>query len=373
MLQRERRLDEAGHPGSRIEVPEIGFERAEAAVARVRRVAPESHRQRCDLDGIAERRRRAVCLDVPNAACRHAGQRLCGGNDLGLALDTGRRVAGLVRPIVVDGDAPDHRVHSVAVGERPRQGLQHHNARARARTRAARTDIERPAVPVGREDHPFLVQVTRAQRKSDGYATGERHVAFTALEGTAGYLHGDQRCRARGLDGHAGSAEVELVGHPRTQEILVVAQHQLIAADRFDQRRIAQQLRVQVRVHARSGIHAHRFRQRVRCVACVFQSFPGAFQEDPLLGVEHLCLARREAEEAGVEPLGLLEEGATFHILRVSTHRGGHASRFEVARRSKCRGTPRPRRSRARRPRARRRPESGRPCRRWRSRAMACS
>ena len=62
----------------------------------------------------------------------------------------------------------------------------------------------------------------------------------------------------------------------------------------------------------------------------MFQRLPGAFEEDALLRVEDLRLARREAEEAGVEPLGLLEDGATAHVLRVPAQRGGHASRLEV-------------------------------------------
>ena len=131
--------------------------------------------------GIAERRRRAVRLDVADAACRHAGQRLRGGDDLDLAVHAGRGVAGLVRAVVVDGDAADHRVDGVAVGERPRQALEHHDARARTRHVCRAPGIERPAVAVGREDHAFLVQVTGALRKGDRHATGERHVAFTAL------------------------------------------------------------------------------------------------------------------------------------------------------------------------------------------------
>ena len=50
--------------------------------------------------------------------------------------------------------------------------------------------------------------------------------------------HGDQRRRTRGLDRHARSVQIQLVRYAGTEKILVVAQHDLIAADRVNERLI---------------------------------------------------------------------------------------------------------------------------------------
>ena len=122
-------------------------------------------RQRSDLDRIAERRAGAVGLDVGDGARIDAGQRLRRRDHLDLAVDARRGIAGLAGAVVVDGRTADHRVDRVAVGERVGEALEHDDARAGAAASAARVDVERPAVAVGGEDHPLLVEVAGALRK----------------------------------------------------------------------------------------------------------------------------------------------------------------------------------------------------------------
>ena len=66
----------------------------------------------------------------------------------------------------------------VAVGERVRQPLEHDDADAVADDRPGGPRVERAAVSVGREDHPFLVQIAGALRHATRYAAGERDVAL---------------------------------------------------------------------------------------------------------------------------------------------------------------------------------------------------
>ena len=64
VLQRQRRLDQAGDAGRGLQVADVGLDRAEQAAA-VRR--PAARRERCRgprLDRVAERRAGAVRLDV---------------------------------------------------------------------------------------------------------------------------------------------------------------------------------------------------------------------------------------------------------------------------------------------------------------------
>ena len=329
VLQHEHGLDQAGHTGGGVEVAEIRLERTEAAEAHIGRRGAEGLGQCGDLDRVAERRRGAVCFEVADAARRHAGQRLRGCDHLDLAFDAWCGEAGLAGPVVVDRDAANHGVHRVAVGERLGQALEHHDAGARAGARATRFGVERPAMAIGRQDHAFLVQVTRSEREGQRDTAGERHVALAALQRSASDLDRHQRCRAGGLDRHARAAQPELVGHPRAQKVFVVAEHDLVTAHGLGERRVAQQLGVDVAVHARPRVHADRLRQRAGRVAGMLDRFPGAFEEHPVLRVDHLRLARRVAEEACIEELGLFNERAAPHVGRVRAQRRAHARAVE--------------------------------------------
>ena len=115
-----------------------------------------------------------------------------------------------------------------------REALEHDDARAVAPARAARVDIERAAVAVGREYHPLLKQVAGALRKHDAETPPAKcHVAFAAIQRLARNGDGDQRGRASGLDCHTRSVQIKLVRYARAEKVLVVSEHDLIAADRF--------------------------------------------------------------------------------------------------------------------------------------------
>ena len=48
----------------------------------------------------------------------------------------------------------------------------------------------------------------------------------------------------------------------------------------------------------------------IAAVSGVFQGVPGGFEEDPLLGIEDLGLARGDVEEQGIEAVDIVEEAA---------------------------------------------------------------
>ncbi len=76
----------------------------------------------------------------------------------------------------------------------------------------------------------------------------------------------------------------------------------------------------QIGVDPRPGEDADRARKPSGIVAGVLQRLPGAFQEQPVLGIDHLGLARGEVEEGGVEPLRLGDDGTRPDIGRVREH-----------------------------------------------------
>ena len=67
-LHRQHRLDEARDPGRRLQMPEIGLDRADQQRRVLGRAAAQHRAQRARLDGIAQQRARSVGLDVVDLA-----------------------------------------------------------------------------------------------------------------------------------------------------------------------------------------------------------------------------------------------------------------------------------------------------------------
>ena len=99
-LQDEKRLDQTGDAGGGVQVAKIGLNGAEAAEADVARINAKGPLQSRNLDWIAERRARAVGLDVADAARRRGGERERGNDGLYLSVDARCSEAGFRRAIV---------------------------------------------------------------------------------------------------------------------------------------------------------------------------------------------------------------------------------------------------------------------------------
>ncbi len=164
-------------------------------------------------------------LDVADGLRSGVGDVLGVGDDGGLPGDAGRGVTGLGGAVVVDGRALDDGVDPVAVGDGVLQPLEDDHSGAAADHGAAGLGVEGAAVAVGREDHAFLVLVAPARRVEVDRAD-QGHVALAAEQGEAGGVQGDQRGRAGGVDVDGWTGQVELVGHPGGEEVLVVGEHQ---------------------------------------------------------------------------------------------------------------------------------------------------
>jgi len=64
LVERQRRLNEAGDPGGDVEMADIRFDRAERAESDVIRAGAKRPREAGDFDRIAERRGGAVAFDI---------------------------------------------------------------------------------------------------------------------------------------------------------------------------------------------------------------------------------------------------------------------------------------------------------------------
>ncbi len=117
VLDRQHRLDQAGHARRGVEVADVALHRAQRAVAARLRRAPECLGECRDLDRVAERRSGAVRLGVADGPGRNAGEGV-GLRDHGrLSRHARRGVADLVRAVVVDRRSRDHGVHGIALGD----------------------------------------------------------------------------------------------------------------------------------------------------------------------------------------------------------------------------------------------------------------
>ncbi len=324
VLERQHRLDEPGHPGRRVQMADIALHRAERAESAPIGGRAEGLGQRGDLDGIAELRAGAVRLDVGDAGGIDPGHRVGPGDDGRLPVHARRGVADLERPVVVDGGPADDRVDVIAVGERLPEALEHHHADALARHRPLRPLVERPAVPVGRQDHAGLVEVPADPRHVDRHAAREGHVALVGEESLAGHLHRHQRRGARGLDRDAGPAQVQLVRHPGGEEVLVVGQHRLVAAGGQHHLGIRHEAGDQIAVQARAGVDARVERHAARRVSRALERLPRRLQEHAVLRVHDLGFPWAQAEEHRVEQLGALEHAARPDVARVAQKPGVH-------------------------------------------------
>ena len=142
MSQRLTDLDKAGDAGGGVKVPDIRLHRTDAAELLAIRGAAESLSERGDLDRVADGSTGAVRLDVLDRVRVDVGDRERFGDCLGLPVDTGRQIAGLVRTVVVDRGTLDHRVDMVTIGDGIRQPTQHHESGATAENGSARAVVE---------------------------------------------------------------------------------------------------------------------------------------------------------------------------------------------------------------------------------------
>ncbi len=134
-----------------------------------------------------------------------------------------------------------------------------------------------------------------AAREGDGGLPGAQALARL--------VDGDQRGGLAGVDGHARAVQAQGVGQAVGDHAALEAGHRVVG----DRVRAApvQEGRVVVGggTDEDAGLAAVRSERRGG-EPRVLQGFPAEFEHQPLLRVEHGRLARRDAEEGGVETVG---------------------------------------------------------------------
>ncbi len=307
VLEGEHRLDQAGDTGGGVEVTDVALDRADRARAPGVGARTVGAGERGDLDGIPQRGAGAMGLHEADTGRVDVGQGQRLGDDVGLPVDTRRGVTGLQGTVVVDRTGQDDRIHAVAVGTRVGEAAQDDEADPVAGHGALGVGVEGTAGALRGQDAARLVLVAAAQRRAHRHTPGQRDVALAVDQALAGQVHRAQRRGAGRLDGDRRTRQVQLVRGARGQEVLVGGQHHLVHARGVQDLLVVHEVEQQIRVQARAREDTDAAAEARRVDSGGLQGVPGAFEEDPVLGVQQLGLARAVAEEALVEQVRALQ------------------------------------------------------------------
>jgi hypothetical protein len=270
-------------------------------------------RQRGELDGVAEQRPGAVCLDHADGVGVHVGDRERIFDDRRLPVDARSREADPGSAIVVDGRSPDDRVDGVGVRDRVFEALERDERDASGDDRSLGVGVEGPHVPVGREDVAFLIDVAGPERHHDARPAGEREVAFPRQQALHGKVDRDPGGGAGGVDGHGRTKQPQLERGPQDGVLALVPEHDGVVACQSQQLRVRQQVVAEVLVPADAAKDTDPAVAPARVVAGVLEGVPGGLQHDAVLRVGQLGLAAPHAEEVRVELLDAVHLCAGVH------------------------------------------------------------
>src|SRR5258708_33570607 len=138
-----------------------------------------------------------------------------------------------------------------------------------------------------------------------------------------------QRGRAGCLYIHARSTQVQLVGHPRREEILVTRDEGGETTPGSHELRLRAEIE-EVAVQARPRVDPDALAVTLPEVSRPLQRGPGGLQEHPVLGVHDRRLSRVVPKERGIEELYSLERSPSSHVSLVTPYGGGNALRLQL-------------------------------------------
>ena len=301
MAQAEAGFDQARHPGGGFEMADIGLDRADDE--RLVGAATRAHGppQRLGLERVADGRAGAVGLDVPDRLERDTGAAVDLADQALLRLGAGDRDA--VRPsVLVDPGAADHRMDAVAVPHRILEPLQEDDAAALATRIAVGLGVEALAVAVAGQEMALAHDDGIFGREHHVDAARHGEIALALEQALAGVVQRHERGRTGGVHGDAGTAEVEDVGQARRQHghrgrgrgVVRVEQLAPVGAHQ-DGHGVEREA-----AHVDAGPAAREFgRDQPR----VLHGLPTDFEQQALLRIHVLRLARRDAEEQRIEAI----------------------------------------------------------------------
>ncbi len=318
-MQGQRGLDQSDDAGRAFEVAQVALDRSDEQGLVGPSAAADDRSESGCFDGVSQQGPRPVRFDVvdvggvePRVPQGVAQQFLLRRR---VGCHEARRPA-----VLVHGGTPDDGEHPVAVAPGVGETLEHDDAAALTTGDAVRRGVEGLA-PAVRGQRTGLFERCRDRRRQEHVdPRGQCRVALPAAQTATGQMHGYERRRTGRVDGDAGAAEIEQVGHAVGDD----AAGGSGTGPRCQARGVGGgQLPVLEGAQADEDAGAGG-PEGVRGNAGVVQRLAGDFEHQPLLGVHDFGLAGRDAEEVRVEALDVVEEGAP---LCGGFHQGGGVGR----------------------------------------------
>ena len=301
--EHEHRLEQARHPGSRLQVSEVGLHRSYREGIAGSAPPGQHAADRARLLRIAGRGSGAVGLDVDELLGVHPGVGVGAREELLLGIRVRHRESSGT-PVGVDGGTEDEGMNGIAVPARPRERLEvHHRTAFRTHVAIARS-VESAATP-GRREHRRLREADEAEGgHEDVDAAGKRARRSASPDAEAGLVQGHERGGTGGVHRHARAVEVEDVGDAVGGDAQRAAGHRIGVAGAGV-------------VDPAVGIvgagdpdvdGAVASREAFGDLGAVLQRLPGELEQEPLLRVHLGRLPGRYAEECGIEAIDVVED-----------------------------------------------------------------
>ena len=301
MLERQHRLQDAAEARGRLHVADVGLDRADEQPLGTRLREHLADRRR--LDRIADRRAGAVRLDEGEPVGIETLLDVELVQELGLeGLRRQRDAVGA--PVGVGVRADDEAVDWIAVTLGRLARAQHQHDAALCAHVAVGVLREGLAQPAARQ-HRGLREADEGMRRDEQVdAADDRRVDAPGAQVDDRLVESDQRRRAGGIDREARSVQVEDVGDAVRDDRQRVAGHHVGVGRRdIDDAQVDLVDRGRADEHAGVGPGDAR-----RPDAGVLQRFPDELQQQALLRVHLLRLARRQTEHRGIETPDVVED-----------------------------------------------------------------
>jgi hypothetical protein len=261
------------------------------------------------LDGVSEGGSCAVSFDDVDVLWREprAVERLPNDTLLGRAIGSGEALAPAV---LVDGGASKDGEDGVTVSDGIGEALEQEHPGALGPARTVGFRRERLAATIGGKASLATESNEGRWGGHDGHPAGESESALALPQSLASEVSRDERRAAGSVDGESGTFEAEGIGDAAGSHA-GSATHAEVAL--VLSRSVGQSEAVIV-VHDADEDTALASLERGRVNACTLEGFPGGLEEEPLLGIDGERFARADAEEGGLEVIGVVEKAAFARV-----------------------------------------------------------
>src|SRR5579862_74653 len=312
MFEGQSGLDEARHACGGFEMAEVGFDGAEKAilsgavrVGGVRVASIQDGIESFDFDGIAESGASAVRFDVGNGGGweLRIGER--GAND-GLLREAIGRGQNVGAAVLIHGGAANDGVDVIVVAKGVDERAKDDDATAFAGDEAVGGSVESFAEALGRQHAELGHGDVMLGKEMKGDAAGKSEIAVAGAEGLAGEMDGDERRRAGGVDGHAGTAKIEKEGDAPGGDAVRAAGGGIGADGRGIFEEKARVIGIVDGDEDAGGGAGERFGRATG----VPKRFPSDLEKKALLRIHAGGFARSDAEKKRVELIGAGDEAA---------------------------------------------------------------